>query len=396
MRAVAQYLQRYAETASSTLDLAALAAYGPWRHALVIPAYDESAEFCTRLQQSPLWQEALLAVVVVNQPAQLRALTPANRALLEHFTQFSCLWQEGEFSLYRAGASSWLRVDATARLAPTRKEGVGLARKLGCDLAVHLWHAGLITSPWLHSSDADAELPADYFAVPEATAAAAGTYHFTHVHADPAAPVLAATRTYEQAIRYYAASLAWAGSPFAFTALGSALAVKFAAYCAVRGFPQKAGGEDFYLLNKLVKQGPVVPLAPTVRIQARLSTRVPFGTGPATAAILAGEAAGEPYCYYHPDCFRALQQWLEIGPQLWREVALLQALPRASHRVLQRLGLARFIAHQQRQVRSAEQAQRSFHTWFDGFLTLKFVHGLEAEGLARLPLAQCMAQAVYL
>jgi hypothetical protein len=36
------------------------------------------------------------------------------------------------------------------------KEGVGLARKIGCDIALSLYERGTLKSRWLHTTDADA------------------------------------------------------------------------------------------------------------------------------------------------------------------------------------------------------------------------------------------------
>ena len=64
-----------------------------------------------------------------------------------------------------------------------------------------------------------------------------------------------ATALYELRLHHYVLGLEYAGSPYAYHTLGSCLAVKADAYAQVRGFPKRAGAEDFYLLNKLAKLG---------------------------------------------------------------------------------------------------------------------------------------------
>src|SRR5207245_396470 len=82
-------------------------------------------------------------------------------------------------------------------------QGVGLARKIGFDVALALRAAGRIASPWISSTDADTILPRDYFdrtggADPERTGAA--IYPFEHRFA--AEPRLAeAGRLYEISLR---------------------------------------------------------------------------------------------------------------------------------------------------------------------------------------------------
>ena len=154
---------------------------------------------------------------------------------------------------------------------------MGLARKLGCDLACRLLMEGKIASEVLCNSDADARLPADYSsqvasACGERTVALSMPYR--HYATDPA--LSRAADTYELYLRHQQSATEQAGSPYAYPALGSTLAVTAPAYCQVRGFPQRNAAEDFYLLNKLAKIGEVrYPTGTAVNLRARLSHRVP-------------------------------------------------------------------------------------------------------------------------
>ena len=55
------------------------------------------------------------------------------------------------------------------------------------------------------------------------------------------------------------------------------------------------------------------------------------------------------------------------------------------------LGLEQALAHCQRQSRELDGWLRHFHQWFDGFRTLKFIHGLREQGLGNCSLAQTRA-----
>ena len=142
-------------------------------------------------------------------------------------------------------------------------QGVGLARKIGNDIALRLHAAGRVASPWIHNTDADVRLPNDYFdqtaTIPEAGNAAA-LYFFEH-RFDADQTLAEAARLYEISLRYYTLGLAWAGSPYAYQAMGSCIAIRPEAYAAVRGFPRKNAAEDFYVLDKLAKVGSIVRLA---------------------------------------------------------------------------------------------------------------------------------------
>ena len=86
----------------------------------------------------------------------------------------------------------------------------------------------------------------------------------------------------------------------------------YEAYAAVRGMPKREAAEDFYLLNKIAKQGPVVrPRLDPIRIAQRTSTRVPFGTGAATGKISNQLREGTEFCMYCPESFSLLRDLLE-------------------------------------------------------------------------------------
>jgi hypothetical protein len=165
-----KYFARYAEP-EALLATGVSASYGA---ALVVPLCRESSEFLANydaaLRASP---GRVLLVCVVNAAEDASAETHAvNRALL---ADFSRNFPE-RVGLRAPGVSTqaWLgraehfdllcldRASPRARLPPG--EGVGLARKLGADLAVRLWSRGQIACAQIGCSDADATLPRDYFA----------------------------------------------------------------------------------------------------------------------------------------------------------------------------------------------------------------------------------------
>ncbi|MDR1879188.1 MAG: glycosyltransferase family 2 protein, partial [Bacteroidales bacterium] len=87
---------------------------------------------------------------------------------------------------------------------------------------------------------------------------------------------------YEIYTRNYNLNLLRIGSPYAYTALGSAIACTIKACRAVGGFDTQKSGEDFYFLQKLCKYGTILRHnTDKVYPSVRFSSRVPFGTGPA-------------------------------------------------------------------------------------------------------------------
>lgn len=104
---------------------------------------------------------------------------------------------------------------------------------------------------------------------------------------------------YEIYMRYYTINLLRIGFPYAFTALGSAMASTVKAYRRVGGLTPHKSGEDFYFLQKLKKSGSMlINLSERVYPAARFSNRVFFGTGPAMIKGAAGDWTSYPVYNY--------------------------------------------------------------------------------------------------
>jgi len=355
-----------------------------WQYVLVIPAYDEKPEFFDRLAVTLLAQQAVLLILVVNQPDTLSSATEANHNLVRHLQQRTTgLGQAGHLSLgqIQDTHSALLTVRRIDRhLQIPAGQGVGLARKIGADIATWLIYSGRIESPWIFCTDADCHLPSNYFSgAKNAGTAAAVVFPFHHVC--PGDRLGYATRLYELSLNHYVEGLRGAGSPYAFHTVGSIFGIHSRHYCQVRGFPKRAGGEDFYLLNKLAKTAPIRQLdQPLISIEARLSGRVPFGTGPAVNQILAMTNPALDFRCYNPVIFTELGHWLSALPAL-RHI-LLEDLPLSNSVVnlLNSMGIQVARDHALKHSKSVDGFVRQMHIWFDGFRTLKLVHGLQRNG----------------
>jgi cellulose synthase/poly-beta-1,6-N-acetylglucosamine synthase-like glycosyltransferase len=104
---------------------------------------------------------------------------------------------------------------------------------------------------------------------------------------------------YELYMRNYNLHLLRIGSPYAYTALGSAIACTIKACKAVGGFDTHISGEDFYFLQKLAKYGNILTFnSSKVYPATRFSNRVPFGTGPAIYKGSQGDFSSYPIFHY--------------------------------------------------------------------------------------------------
>lgn len=377
---VAKYLERYADPVDPQLALPP----GDFGHLVIIPSRGEGEDIARPLTSMPSGRRGPVAVVlVVNAQGDAPdAVHEANRR--------SIRWIESSYaslgpSVYQAPFGPLVVLDAT--LAPG--QGVGHARKLGCDFALRLWAAGRVASPWLHCPDADVAVPKDMFDQIAETRGAAALYPFWHEPYPDNAPMREANASYEIKLRYYVLGLRYAGSPYAFHTIGSTMAIDAKSYAAVRGFPKKNAAEDFYLLNKLAKVGAIERLCGSpIEIRGRVSDRVPFGTGRSIGDRMAG---GPAITLYDPAVFDELRRWLVVlaaladegvqaAEEIERRVNHACDHPDAVLRALSEGNGVQKIADNLARGRTAAHRKRNVDGWFDAFRTLRMIHVLRDAG----------------
>jgi len=123
---------------------------------------------------------------------------------------------------------------------------------------------------------------------------------------------------YEIYMRYYLINLFRIKSPYAYSALGSAIAMPVWALQKIGGMTPKKSGEDFYLLQKMVKFRPILNWnEEKVYPAARFSDRVFFGTGP--AMIKGNEGDWSSYPIYPEELFDKIADFYALIPQLFQE-----------------------------------------------------------------------------
>jgi len=204
---------------------------------------------------------------------------------------------------------------------PAKYAGVGNARKVGMDYAVSVYGNDDKSGGVVISLDADTEVEKNYFnVVAEAFKNQnidACTIYFEHaLHGPYSTAVDEAIVEYELHLRYYLQALQYTGFPFACHTVGSCFAVTADAYVKAGGMPRKQAGEDFYFLQKVVPQSNFIHLSTTkVKPSSRPSDRVPFGTGPSIAKLLASE---EEYSTYNLQAFIDLKALFDIKERFYK------------------------------------------------------------------------------
>lgn len=334
------YLARYAEPEARRVRPPPRT----YRHVLSIPAYDETHDFLQRVL--PRGTADVLVIVVANVPDQV---SPGETAFARTRELLDLAG-----GIDRARNVDVEIVDRVNTPIP-RRAGVGLARKIGADIALRLIVQRRVEVPVIYTTDADAALPPGYF---EAAGGQAAGWVYPFIHSSRDEDLARRALMYELSLRYYVNRLEYAGSPYAFHTVGSCLAIDAVSYAKVRGFPRRNAAEDFYLLNKLAKVGWIRRLkSPVIEIEARISTRVPFGTGPALARVPRDPTAMPGYARASFEALRMFHDGVVEGTEPDRPVP----------RLLDAIGY------------QPKRDARAIHTWFDAFRTLKFVHAAREE-----------------
>jgi hypothetical protein len=378
---------------------------GPWRvegcsgdgfaGAVVIPSLAESANLPATLSSlaanPPDALRRFLVLVVVNHRPDASPEDQAdNCRTLELLRSGDCRWD----GLHLA----WVDAAAPGLELPLKGGGVGLARRIGLDLVLTRLDTARI-DPLLICLDADTVVRPDYLPaiIGHFQKCRAGAAAVPYVHQRGSTPQAERLISrYELFLRGYILGLELAGSPYAFHSVGSAMACRASAYCAIGGMNNRQAGEDFYFMQQLFRTVGVEQLTgTTVHPSPRPSHRVPFGTGRSIQRM--GTGGEQEQLFYHPECFRLLGAWLalvatcqEVDGRFLRNRAGELSPCLGEFLDLNRFGDVWGRLQQNSPARSA--LIKAFHGWFDGLKTMKLVHHLSSGPFPRCEPDRALAE----
>jgi glycosyltransferase involved in cell wall biosynthesis len=359
---------------------------GDYQGAIVIPALAERETLSLTLdslEKNPreILSSFFVLVVVNHSPDASVHDKQNNQQTLQGFAA----WQ----ARFRQLRLAWVDAASPGLELPVRQSGVGLARKIGFDLALRELQYSP-SPPFLVSLDADTLTRPDYLS--------ALMRHFRErrnpgavipfCHRPGAFPEQdRAIQRYELFLRAYVLGLSLAASPYAFHTVGSAMACTADGYVRTGGMKPRKAAEDFYFLQGLVKTGSVSQVGGTVVYpSARSSHRVPFGTGRSVSRLLAGEKGS--ILFYRKECFQILRDWLSLMEESWHrdgeEISHRSAhiSPRLTD-YLKEIHFSATWAKIQKNFPSLPTLRKGFHDWFDGLKTLRLIHFLSAGSFPR-------------
>lgn len=280
-----------------------------------LPVFQES-EWLPHLFESLAKQTCpeLELVACVNQPEEFRKnpekqhIIDDNQRCLHLLKNFSGTGMKVHIIDHSSQGRGWHR----------KKQGVGQARKAVMDYISHIAHPEDI----IVSIDADTMYPPDYFTTvretfqkfPLATGICLPYHHPLSGNEEADRCML----RYEIYMRAYALNLLAIENPYAFTAIGSSMATTVRVYRKLGGIAPYPAGEDFYFIQKLAKNGPLLTWAPTKALPAgRFSDRVIFGTGPAMIKGRTGDWSSYPI--YPPSLFVPIHETFALFEPLFEK-----------------------------------------------------------------------------
>jgi hypothetical protein len=261
--------------------------------------------------------------------------------------------------------------------------GAGLARKKGMDEAIRRYNYLERPKGIVVSLDADTlvkknylvEIENHYRVNPKHVGA---TISFEHQKDELNPKLLEGILLYEKYMEFYKNALNFTGYPFSLFTVGSAFTVTAEAYVKRGGMNRRQAGEDFYFLQNLVQLGKVGEIKATkVYPSARLSDRVPFGTGPILQKWMNGEE--DLTLTYNLKAFLDLKQLFDIKENFFKaEKAelenIIQNLPKSIQQFLSEDKFWIELLDLNKNCSSLNTFSTRFYQKFNAFKVLKYLN----------------------
>lgn len=384
------YIQKYLNANQTSAELESNENLSrQFENVIVIPILAEYETFPStwqRLTKALAIASPTLVLVVVNNPP----ITAANKMAVANNQLLLKKLRQNSFSTSKNGVLAW--IDASSPGCEIRPDhGVGGARKLGMDSA--LQYLNFNCNPLIFSLDADTLVESDYLTSPR---------EFFCLHPEIIGIILnfkhqlgktpeeeKAIRIYEKFMDSYVAGLRQSPTPYAYHAIGSAIVCRAESYIKAGGMRARPAGEDFYFLQALCKCGkpprPVQDFSGTcVFPSARPSERVPFGTGPQIKKIIQKmKTTDNPAVFYNPQIYKILANIFTKVASGDLEKSLdgyLDSLPAEAQGFMDKYEFRKSWSKIIKNTPDdSEKIIWAFHTWFDAFKILKFIHFCEQE-----------------
>ena len=259
---------------------------------------------------------------------------------------------------------------------PVKQAGVGLARKIGMDDAAERFKS-IDKNGIIACLDADCTVADNYidtiveFFERELHLAAANI-HYEHPFPEDDATKQSII-DYELHLRYHIDFQKWLGLPYAYQTVGSSMAVKSIDYTKQGGMNKRKAGEDFYFIHKFAaieRLGEIKHT--TVFPSARISHRVPFGTGKAIFDMSEGKDFGT----YHYQSYLALEHLIDQLEEIYNKNLSIDALKLHAglKTYLHSQGINSVLNEIRLHTSDWNAFRKRFYQWFNAFRLMKYLH----------------------
>lgn len=336
---------------------------------------------CIPCYNEPNIEEALLSLINCDQPkCDIEILVLINESDVVD-TNISKQNEQSYEKVLHLKTPSWMQLlPVYIKAIPTKYAGVGIARKLALDEAAVRLELSRSSLNVLACYDADSTCSQNYLIGLERyflnSSKEAVSIHFEHKAADLLGDdEQRAIYLYELHLRYFVQMQALANLPFAFHTVGSSMACTLKGYRRIGGMNKRKAGEDFYFLQKFIKNDSCDRLH-TIAVfpSSRSSDRVPFGTG---RAILKMKADGVHLSSYHYQSFIDLQSFVALSESLYECTDLTVAfekLPKPISDFLVDSKLNIKISKLIQNTTNQNTFRKALYQLFDAFQLMKYLH----------------------
>jgi glycosyltransferase involved in cell wall biosynthesis len=263
---------------------------------------------------------------------------------------------------------------------PAKKAGVGYARKVGMEEATQQLEKGHLP---IVNLDADCQVDPDYCRawhhLFEQENLDAATMHFEHPFTQLNEAERRAIIEYELHLRYYFRAQEFIGYPNAIQPIGSCMGVRKDFYQKIGGMNSRKAGEDFYFLQKCVLNGKwVYDKSTTIYPQARISDRVPFGTGKAMRDLL---TSAESYQTYNWQSFLCIKIFIEALNEFANDpdLSIWKYIPDEMHDFLEEEQLDYNLKESVQHTGSPNALRKRLFRWYHPFRLMKTLHYLRDQ-----------------
>ncbi len=276
--------------------------------------------------------------------------------------------------------------------------GVGLARKAGMDEATRRFEHINNEKGIILCFDADCTCAPNYVSevyksFTQKKLKGASIY-YEHKFNTLTKPEKEGILQYELHLRYYVNGLRQAGYPYAFHTVGSSMAIRVDIYRKAGGMNRRKAGEDFHFLHKAIPFGNFDEITTTaVYPSARISTRVPFGTGKAMGDWINQNQT--TFYSYHPAIFKKIGQLLKLVPYFYNNEHLNETIKPLTTDIKSYLEQEAFAAAVKDINRQSSNLTTFIHRWFgwfNGLRALHLVHYIRDNKYASIPINEAASQ----